>query len=245
MEYSFVNKNKIIVILESIENYFFPNLFSRNKIEESDIENDLIEVLSSLKIEYDTNDFIEKLNKIKILLEEDISAFIDGDPAANSKEEIILAYPGFYAIFVYRVANLLYKENIKLVPRIMSEYAHSITGIDIHPGATIGRRFFIDHGTGVVIGETSIIGDDVKIYHGVTLGAMSLGKGKLLKNVKRHPTILNNVTIYSGVSIFGGDTIIGNNVIIGGNVTITKSVPDNTKVLHAYQQLIYKSNKNY
>lgn len=245
MEYSFVNKNKIIVILESIKNYFFPNLFSRNKVEERDIENDLIEVFSSLNIKYNTDDFIEKLNKIKILLEEDINAFIDGDPAANSKEEIILTYPGFYAIFVYRVSNLLYKENIKLVPRIMSEYAHSITGIDIHPGATIGKRFFIDHGTGVVIGETSIIGDDVKIYHGVTLGAMSLGKGKLLKNVKRHPTILNNVTIYSGVSIFGGDTIIGNNVTIGGNVTITKSVPDNTKVLPAYQQLIYKSKKNY
>ena len=244
MEYSFVDKNKIIKILENIKSFFYPILYNKIKVREEEIEEDLKEVFSSLDISYSTSEFMDKLDGIKKLLEEDIKAAMESDPAANCKEEIILTYPGFYAIFVYRIANLLYKEKIRLVPRIMSEYAHSLTGIDIHPGATIGRRFFIDHGTGVVIGETTIIGNDVKIYHGVTLGAMSLGKGSALKDVKRHPTILNNVTIYSGVSIFGGDTIIGNNVTIGGNVTITESVPDNTKVLPVYQQLIYKSKKN-
>lgn len=173
--------------------------------------------------------FINKLPIIDELLQTDLEAIYEGDPAANSKAEIILCYPGFYAIFIYRIAHSLYELNIPLLPRIISEEAHSKTGIDIHPGATIGHHFFIDHGTGIVIGETTIIGNYVKIYQGVTLGALSLKDGQKLKGIKRHPTILDNVTIYSEASIFGGDTIIGPNVTIGSSAFITSSVNENNK----------------
>ena len=179
-------------------------------------------------------DLIEALPKIKDKLNKDVEAGFFGDPAAKSREDIIISYPGMLAIFVYRVAHELYVRNVPLIPRIMTEYAHSRTGIDIHPGATIGRRFFIDHGTGVVIGETTTIGHDVKLYQHVTLGAKSFDvapDGSLVKGIKRHPDIGNNVVIYSGATILGGDTKIGSNCVIGGNVWLTESVKSGETVL--------------
>lgn len=152
----------------------------------------------------------------------------------------LFSYPGFYAIYVYRLAHVLYLENVPFIPRIMSEYAHGYTGIDINPGATIGEYFFIDHGTGVVIGETTEIGKNVKLYQGVTLGALSTRQGQLLANVKRHPTIRDNVTIYSNSSVLGGETVIGENTIIGGNTFITASIPANTKVSAKSPELVIK-----
>jgi serine O-acetyltransferase len=181
--------------------------------------------------------FLKKLPEIRAYVETDLQAAYDGDPAASCKDEIIFSYPGFYAIIVNRLAHELYKLSVPLIPRIMTEYAHSVTGIDIHPGATIGKYFFIDHGTGIVIGETTIIGDYVKIYQGVTLGALSTRGGQKLRNVKRHPTIEDNVTIYSGSSILGGETVIGKNVVIGSNTFITKSISEGTKVSIKNQEL--------
>ncbi len=175
--------------------------------------------------DYKFEQFNGELPRIHDRLFEDLDAAYNGDPAAQSKEEIILSYPGYYAIFVHRVAHVLYKAHVPLLPRIMSEIAHSSTGIDIHPGAVIGRRFFIDHGTGIVIGETAMIGRNVRIYQGVTLGAKSLEHASELRGKKRHPTICDNVIIYSGASILGGDTVIGENTTIGSNVFITFSVP--------------------
>ncbi len=148
------------------------------------------------------------------------------DPASNSIEEVVLSYPGFFAIAVYRLSHEFYKQDMPLIPRIMSEYAHRLTGIDIHPGATIGSPFFMDHGTGIVIGETTVIKDHVKIYQGVTLGALQVSKE--MKNKKRHPTVENDVTIYAGATILGGNTIIGKNCTVGGNVWLTESVPPNS-----------------
>lgn len=172
---------------------------------------------------------ISSLSLIKIQLEKDIEAIFIGDPAAKSKNEIILAYPGFFAIACYRIGHHLLKDGVSLLPRIITEYAHSSTGIDIHPGATIGEYFCIDHGTGIVIGETTVIGDWVKIYQGVTLGALSI-KDRNECPSKRHPTIGNRVVIYAQAIILGGDTKIGNKTIIGGNVWITQSVPANSRV---------------
>ena len=184
--------------------------------------------------------FFEQLPEIQRLLLTDVQAGFDGDPAAKSKEEIIFSYPGLFAIYVYRLAHVLYKEEIPFIPRVMSEYAHGRTGIDINPGATIGEYFFIDHGTGVVIGETTEIGRNVKLYQGVTLGALSTRQGQLLANVKRHPTIKDNVTIYSNSSVLGGETVIGENTIIGGNTFITESIPANTKVSAKSPELVIK-----
>ena len=183
--------------------------------------------------------FLERIPFIRELLETDIQATYDGDPAAFNKDEIIFSYPGLYAILVNRIAHELHILGVPLIPRIMTEHAHRETGIDIHPGACIGKYFFIDHGTGIVIGETTTIGDNVKIYQGVTLGALSTRGGQRLKNVKRHPTICDNVTIYSGASILGGNTVIGKNVVIGGNTFITESVPEGTKVSVKNQELVF------
>lgn len=177
-----------------------------------------------------TYSFMKKIPDIRAVLETDVNAAFEGDPAADSKDEIILSYPGIYAISVFRIAHELNKLNVPMIPRIMTEHAHSVTGIDIHPGATIGKYFFIDHGTGVVIGETTIIGERVKIYQGVTLGGLSTKGGQALKGTKRHPTIGNNVTIYSGASILGGDTVIGDDVVIGGNAFIIDSVDKGARV---------------
>lgn len=188
--------------------------------------------------------FFEQLPEIQRLLLTDVQAGFDGDPAAKSKEEIIFSYPGLFAIYVYRLAHVLYKEEIPFIPRVMSEYAHGRTGIDINPGATIGEYFFIDHGTGVVVGETTEIGNNVKLYQGVTLGALSTRMGQQLANVKRHPTIRDNVTIYSNSTVLGGETVVGENTIIGGNTFITESIPANTKVSAKSSELVIKKPKS-
>ena len=178
------------------------------------------------------DEFLAKLDGIKDKLDRDLNFFFDSDPAADSKDEIIMAYPGFMAIAYYRVAHELYKLGVNYVPRIITEIAHSKTGIDIHPACKIGCPFFIDHGTGIVVGETSEIGNYVKMYHGVTLGALSLEGGQALHGVKRHPTIKDYVTIYSGASILGGETVIEERAVIGSNVFIVNSVVKDTKVIY-------------
>ncbi len=188
-----------------------------------------------------TQNFFEKIPEIYESLMNDARLFLDFDPAARSMESVILYYPGFYCIAIYRLAHVLYELNIPYLPRMMSEYAHSKTGVDIHPGATIGDHFFIDHGTGIVIGETTTIGKNVKIYQGVTLGAAYVKKS--MKGIKRHPTIEDNVIIYSGSSILGGDTVVGHDTVVGGNVWLTKSVPPFSVVYHESQVIIRDSKK--
>lgn len=177
--------------------------------------------------------FIDKLPSIYEMLCQDIEAFLEGDPAAVDRYEVIRTYPGFYAVAFHRIAHALHELKVPLLPRVLSEYAHSKTGIDIHPGAKIGSHFFIDHGTAVVIGETTIIGEHVKIYQSVTLGALSVSKDMASK--KRHPTIEDHVVVYSGATILGGETIIGHHSIIGGNVWLTESIPPNSKVYNRAQ----------
>ena len=183
--------------------------------------------------------FLKKIPMIREYIETDIDAAYDGDPAAYNKDEIICSYPGLFAIFTNRIAHELFLLGVPLIPRIMTEHAHSLTGIDIHPGTTIGKYFFIDHGTGIVIGETTVIGDNVKIYQGVTLGALSTRGGQSLRGKKRHPTICDNVTIYSGASILGGETVVGKGVVVGGNAFITTSIPEGAKVSVKSQELTY------
>ena len=185
--------------------------------------------------------FFQQIPKIREYLDTDLEATLEGDPAALNKDEIILSYPGVLAITINRLAHELYMLNVPLIPRMMTEYAHSLTGIDIHPGATIGKYFFIDHGTGIVIGSTTVIGEHVKVYQGVTLVALSTSGGQSLRGVKRHPTIEDNVTIYSGASILGGDTVIGANSVIGGNCFITRSIPTGTTVTIKNQELSYRN----
>jgi serine O-acetyltransferase len=175
--------------------------------------------------------FVAKLPEVRQRLGEDVEAAFEGDPAAKSFGEIVVAYPSIDAIAVYRLAHELVKLGVPQIPRIMAEHAHARTGIDIHPGALIGRCFFIDHGTGVVIGETSEIGDNVRIYQGVTLGAFSPRRGQRIRGLKRHPTIGNDVTIYAGATILGGETVIGHCTVISGNTTVTESVPPNSRVI--------------
>jgi len=189
-------------------------------------------------------EFFLKIPKIREYLETDLLATLDGDPAAANFDEIILAYPGLMAITVYRIAHELYLLKVPILPRLMTEYAHSETGIDIHPGATIGKYFFIDHGTGIVVGETSIIGNNVKIYQGVTIGALSTRGGQKLSGKKRHPTICDNVTIYAGASILGGETVIGENTVVGGNTFITRSIDANSKVSMKNLEMEYQTNDN-
>lgn len=177
-----------------------------------------------------TGELLEAIPALRARLRMDVEAAFDGDPAAQSKEEVILAYPGIEAVLIHRIAHELFERGVPLLPRMMSEYVHGKTGIDIHPGATIGDYFFIDHATGVVIGETTIIGKHVKIYQGVTIGAMSVKKEEA--NVKRHPTIEDNVTIYAGATILGGETVIGQGSIIGGNVWITQSVAPDSRIFY-------------
>lgn len=189
------------------------------------------------------DDFFLQLPEIQNMLLKDLQAGYDGDPAAGSKEEIIFSYPGLFAVYVYRMAHLLYKANIPFIPRIMSEYAHGKTGIDIHPGAEIGEYFFIDHGTGIVIGETTKIGNYVKLYQGVTLGALSTRKGQLLSGKKRHPTLQDHVTIYANSTVLGGDTVIGEDTVIGGNSFITESIPAHSKVSMKNPELVVVQSK--
>ena len=187
--------------------------------------------------------FLDSIPAVRAMLSDDVQAAFDSDPAAQSTDEAVFSYPGLYTISVQRLAHEFYKLDVPLLPRIMTEHAHEVTGIDIHPGATLGRRFFIDHGTGVVIGETTKIGDNVKIYQGVTLGAVAPDFGQALRGQKRHPTIEDDVTIYAGATILGGDTVIGKGSVIGGNVFITKSVPPLNRVSNEAPKLKYREKR--
>lgn len=218
-----LKKQSIIALKQSEE-------FSDKSAEEIDKQADYI-----------VNTFFEQLPKIREYTESDVEAAFNGDPAAFNYNEIILCYPGLRAITINRIAHELYLLKLPLIPRMMTEYAHRHTGIDIHPGTTIGKYFFIDHGTGIVIGETSQIGDNVKIYQGVTIGALSTRAGQSLKGVKRHPTIEDNVTIYSGASILGGETVIGKGAVIGSNAFITTSIDRGAKVSIKNQELNIKA----
>ena len=189
-------------------------------------------------------EFLGSIPKVRDMVQTDLQAAYDGDPAATGMAEVIFSYPGLFAITVYRLAHELYKLNVPMIPRIMTEHAHSITGIDIHPGATIGKYFFIDHGTGIVVGETTVIGENVKIYQGVTLGGLSTRGGQSLRGKRRHPTIEDNVTIYANASILGGETVIGQGCVIGASAFITKSVPPCTTVSIKSQELQMKPHGN-
>jgi len=213
---------------------------------EEQLKRDLVKILQMLDdhsstVEYTVDQFFGHLNEVRELLLEDAKFIAENDPAASSPEEVAMVYPGFFAIATYRIAHLLYVAGIPLIPRIFSELAHSKTGIDINPGAHIGHSFFIDHGTGIVIGETTIIGNNVKIYQGVTLGALSVHKADA--EVKRHPTIEDDVTIYAGATILGGDTVVGLESIVGGNVWLTESVPPRTKIFNNMEsKIVYCKN---
>ncbi len=189
-------------------------------------------------------EFFCRIPQIRAVVQTDLQAAYDGDPAATDMAEIIFSYPGIFAITVYRLAHELHILDVPMLPRIMTEYAHNITGIDIHPGATVGKYFFIDHGTGIVIGETTVIGENVKIYQGVTLGALSTRGGQSLRGKRRHPTIEDDVTIYAGASILGGDTVIGKGAVIGSNVFITESVAPATSVINKKQELQFKTRQS-
>jgi serine O-acetyltransferase len=209
------------------------------------LKNELQTLLNQVEVESEidfTNSFFESLVAIHSDLLSDLEAILDFDPAAKSRAEVLLAYPGFYAIFVYRIANYLWVREVNVLPRLLSELAHSKTGIDIHPGANIGKCFFIDHGTGIVIGETAKIGNNVKIYQGVTLGALSVSKEKAKE--KRHPTIEDDVIIYANATILGGNTTIGKGAVIGGNVWITESIPAHSLVHHK-SEIIVKTKIEY
>lgn len=187
--------------------------------------------------------FISQIPDIQAMIMKDVEAEFDGDPAAKNMEDIILSYPGIYAIFIYRYAHALYELRVPYIPRIMTEYAHSETGIDINPGARIGEYFCIDHGTGIVIGETTVIGQHVKIYQGVTLGALSTRAGQALAGAKRHPTIEDNVVIYANTTVLGGETVIGENAVVAGNTFVTKSIPANSKVASSLPELEIRTKK--
>jgi len=190
-----------------------------------------------------TGELLARMPELQRLLQKDLEAFFEGDPAAHNREEVVLSYPGFFAIFIYRIAHELYVRDVPMIPRIMTEYAHAGTGIDINPGATIGEYFFIDHGTGIVVGETSIIGNHVKIYQGVTLGAFSPAGMQSVPGERRHPKVGDNVTIYAGATLLGGGTEIGDNVVIGANAFVTTSVEPNTTVSIKKPEMTFRGKK--
>ena len=237
-------KNELEPLIESI---IYDEIFKQPNpsFKKDDLRNQFNSILLKIVPEEKSNQissfFLEQFEKLRQELEELIFVFYSNDPASKSEIEIILAYPGFFAIAIHRLANILYKLNTPILPRFFSEYAHSKTGIDIHPGATVGKNLYIDHGTGIVIGETTLIGDNVKIYQGVTLGAFYVSKN--LADKKRHPTIENNVTIYAGATILGGTTVIGENSVIGGNVWITESIEENSVVYQENLPQIKKQKK--
>ena len=230
-------------LLQTLRSAMYPNMFGCNLGNGARLRNAVADcVMRVLPDNYQeiSDNLVDMLPDIKAALETDAQAGYEGDPAAISVEEIMLAYPGFEAISIYRIAHELYKMKVPILPRLMTEIAHRNTGIDIHPGATIGRYFFIDHGTGVVIGETTVIGEHVKLYQGVTLGARSFEVGRdgaLVKGNKRHPNIGNNVVIYAGATILGGDVYIGDNCVIGGNVWLTQSVEAGKTVVAAHAEI--------
>ncbi len=191
-----------------------------------------------------TSVFFDRLSLVREMMASDVHAFFDSDPAAQTTDETILSYPGLYAIMIQRLAHELFLLNVPLLPRIMTEHAHSKTGIDMHPGARLGKSFFIDHGTGIVIGETTVIGNNVKIYQGVTLGALAPAYGQALRGQKRHPTIEDDVVIYAGATILGGETVIGRGAVIGGNVFVTQSVPSQNQVVAEPPKLKYRDRRS-
>lgn len=255
-----ISKKNVIQIIKDIRDIIFPGYFNSLSSEATNasifmkerVYNSLVCEINKISKNSNRNldsekiarAFIKELSEIVKVLKTDLEAAYNGDPAAEDYNEIIITYPGFFAITIYRIAHILFEFKVPYIPRIMSEYAHSRTGIDIHPGAKIGKYFFIDHGTGTVIGETAVIGDNVRIYQNVTIGALSLGRGQLLKGTKRHPTIKDNVTIYSGATILGGNTTIGNNVTIGANAFITEDVEENTIVVLKKSDLEYIKKQN-
>ena len=255
-DWHFPNRDAVIGALDNIRRIMFPRYFGNERPTEAGpkyfigdtlthIEADLHEaIVEAFMFDDETlderdvearsseicSDFFYKLPDLQRTLIKDVDAAYDGDAAAGSKEEIIFSYPGFYAIFVYRVAHEFALSGVPLIPRMMSEHAHSQTGVDIGAGAKIGEYFFIDHATGVVIGETAELGDHVKMYQGVTLGALSTRAGQKLRGVKRHPTIEDNVTIYSNASVLGGDTVVGHDSVIAGSAFLTETVPPYSRV---------------
>jgi serine O-acetyltransferase len=264
------SRESVVSIINQFREIVFPGYFSREKLDPVNLRYSLGQAVSqffdnlshqvSLSVRHEcfrhnrpcarhtekgfqvALEVLRTVPEIRATLAADVEAAYEGDPAAKSHDEIIFSYPGMYALTVYRLAHQLHRLEVPLLPRMMTEYAHSHTGIDIHPGALIGERFVIDHGTGVVIGETTQIGNNVRIYQGVTLGALSLPREMVseLRQKKRHPTIEDNVIIYSGATILGGKTVIGANTTIGGNVWVTESVPANTRVMLESPKLVYK-----
>lgn len=257
-------------IVVDIINVIFPGYYEKQEISRDEINLYIWEkivsiyhslsheISKSLKTDPETNEeitsiavnktifFLSRIPYIREKLNGDVNAAYEGDPAAKSFDEIIVSYPGLFAIAIYRIAHELYHLEVPLIPRIMTEFAHRSTGVDIHPGAHIGDNFFIDHGTGVVVGETTTIGNNVRIYQGVTLGALSFKKdkdGRIVKGGKRHPTIEDNVVIYAGATILGGETVVGKDSIIGGNVWLLESVPPNTTITHQPPKLVYEDKR--
>jgi serine O-acetyltransferase len=232
--------NWLFDINQEYNNYkFFQN---KEKLIRLKLEDILARVVGDTEeVTVNSNYFFENIEQLHYTLLNDLETILNFDPAAKSKEEVLIAYPGFFAITTYRIAHVFWKLNIPIIPRLITEYMHSKTGIDIHPGAEIGENFFIDHGTGIVIGETTKIGNNVKIYQGVTLGALSVLKENALS--KRHPTIEDNVTIYANATILGGNTVIGKNSIIGGNVWLTHTVPQGSLVYHKSEIEIKKKSE--
>ena len=254
-----IDRNQIIYAFENLRKIIFPRYFGELSsvnnldgyiekllIETKYILTEQLSVLmnrSDCKVNIDNivDKFLSTIPEVQTLLNTDIDATFNNDPAAECKSQIVFSYPGITAITFYRLAHQLHKLKVPLIPRIITEYAHSVTGIDIHPGAEIGSSFCIDHGTGIVIGETTKIGDNVKIYQGVTLGALSIKNRDSLLSKKRHPTIENNVTLYAGCTVLGGDTVIGENSVIGGSTFVVKSIPANTIVSMELPKLRFKS----
>lgn len=263
------NRDSVIELVKLIRELLFPGYFGKQNLTEKGLTFHVGELLTVIHeklhkqvhnairhqakrrgVECPTCDttaqaivqqFLGTLPALRATLATDVQAAFDGDPAANDTDEIIFSYPGVFAISVYRIAHELHKAQVPLIPRIMTEYAHNLTGIDIHPGAAIGDYFFIDHGTGVVVGETTAIGQRVKLYQGVTLGALSTRGGQSLRGQKRHPTLEDDVTVYSGATILGGETIIGAGATISGNVFLTQSVPPHTRVSMKNPELQYRN----
>ena len=245
-------KSQMIQLLDLLRSILYPNVFdameeahSKEELEAA-ARRQLREILERIYREppqYDDviDTLFSKLPAIRDTLDTDVQAAYEGDPAATCREEVMLAYPAFEAISIFRIAHELYLMKVPMLPRMMTEYAHSRTGIDIHPGAQIGPWFFIDHGTGIVIGETTVIGSHVKLYQGVTLGALSPRAGHASLPGKRHPTVCDYVTIYSGASILGGETVIGEHSVVGGNAFLTGSVADNTRVVITAPETVFKN----
>lgn len=249
-----VSHQEVSKFIKQLKHALFPQIYNYDVLTNTiydDIHKTMNTILYKISKIYNIglaeeliNKFIDSFGLVKQTLLTDLQAILEGDPAAKSLIEVILAYPGFHAILIYRLAHQLNMLEIPLLPRMLTEIAHSKTGIDINPAAKIGKYFFIDHGTGIVIGETAEIGCHVKIYQGVTIGALSLSKGHKLKGLKRHPTIGNNVTIYAGASILGGETIIGDNVTIGSNVFIVQSIDPGVIVTLKNQEVVYHNKKS-